>query len=167
MINTWMISDTHFYHDNIIKYENRPFKGVHDMNKQLIINWNNKIRKDDKVIHLGDFGLGKTDDLKNILSQLNGHKILIRGNHDRSRQAMLNMGFDEVYDYPIIYKGFYILSHEPLYVDQNMPYVNIHGHIHGNKMNNDHYYNMCVEHHEYAPVNFMDIQKIYEKEEDK
>lgn len=76
-------SDTHFGHANIIKYCDRPFKDVPHMNVSLVENWNSVVGPDDVVYHLGDVALGKWDDWDNWLSQLNGNKILVVGNHDR------------------------------------------------------------------------------------
>lgn len=59
MTNTWFIGDTHFYHKNIIDYENRPFKSVEDMNKGLIDTWNSRVKKLDRVFVLGDFCFGE------------------------------------------------------------------------------------------------------------
>ena len=82
----FVISDTHFCHANIIKYCNRPFENADLMNKVLIENWNNVVNKDDVVLHLGDItaGAGKLKDQRTqeIISQLNGKKIFVRGNHD-------------------------------------------------------------------------------------
>jgi calcineurin-like phosphoesterase family protein len=72
------------------------------------------------------------------------------------------MGFEEVYRYPIIYKGFYILSHEPVYLNEHMPYVNLHGHIHSKKYDSKQYVNLSVEMINYTPVLFDDIKKQFE-----
>ena len=80
---SWFISDNHFNHKNIIKYCNRPFSSVEQMNRHMIQCWNNTVQKDDEVFHLGDFGLGRREDLVRIFEQLNGNITLIRGNHDR------------------------------------------------------------------------------------
>ena len=80
----YFISDTHFYHSNIIKYFNRHFKDVNEMNETIINNWNSIIKEDDTIYHLGDFCLSNDDEIKSIFNRLNGNKILIRGNHDRS-----------------------------------------------------------------------------------
>jgi Calcineurin-like phosphoesterase len=92
----WFISDTHFSHTNIIKYTGRPFETVEEMNHCLIKNWNDCIDADDQVFFLGDFGLGDVDHLHSICSQLTGHKICIRGNHDRNASYMMRVGFSIV-----------------------------------------------------------------------
>jgi calcineurin-like phosphoesterase family protein len=80
-MKTFVISDTHFNHRNIIRYCNRPFVTVEQMNQQLILNWNSVVSPEDTVWHVGDFGFG---DLSSINGQLNGHVHLIQGNHDSS-----------------------------------------------------------------------------------
>lgn len=133
MGNVWLIGDTHFFHKNIINYENRPFKSVEEMNEALITNWNNKVSKDDKVFVLGDFALCTKNKMFDIVSRLNGYKVLIMGNHDNyAPEVYIGLGFKEVYRYPIIFEDFFILSHEPMYVNKNTPYANIFAHVHGN-----------------------------------
>ena len=93
----FLISDSHFGHKNIIKYCNRPFDNVEDMNSTLIKNWNSVVDNEDYVYHLGDFGLGTKDELIAIGNKLNGHKILVMGNHDHmSKTAYKECGFDKV-----------------------------------------------------------------------
>ena len=75
-------SDTHFYHGNIIRFCNRPFKDVGMMNETIISNWNNTVGLDDIVFHLGDFCLGGSAEWTKILDRLNGKIYLILGNHD-------------------------------------------------------------------------------------
>lgn len=79
----YITSDTHFGHENIIRFSNRPFKNKYDMTLKLIDLWNSKVPQDAAVFHLGDFGfkLG-LDDAVDILSKLNGQIHLIEGNHD-------------------------------------------------------------------------------------
>jgi calcineurin-like phosphoesterase family protein len=164
----WIISDTHFNHINIIKYCNRPFNTVEEMNDTLIKNWNKNILKKDLVYHLGDFSFYNNDSSSKILKKLNGRKRLILGNHDiESNNYYRKIGFEEVYEFPIILSEFYILSHKPIYLNNTMPYINIHGHIHSNEIicfdkdNKNHYFNACVENNNYSPILLNDICKKY------
>ena len=79
---TFFTSDTHFNHANIIKFCNRPFKDVEQMNETLIANWNRVVGADDTVFHLGDFCLGGAAEWTKVLNRLNGRIYLIMGNHD-------------------------------------------------------------------------------------
>ena len=76
-------SDTHFSHNRIIELCNRPFKSVSHMNEALIAKWNSVVSPTDTVYHLGDVALGSLDTWDGALSRLNGHKVLVIGNHDR------------------------------------------------------------------------------------
>lgn len=77
-------ADTHMNHSNIIKYCNRPFQTVEEMNETIINNWNSVVKDNDEVYHLGDFVLTKDRfAMKNFRGKLNGGIILIKGNHDR------------------------------------------------------------------------------------
>ncbi len=87
-MTTWFTSDTHFGHENIIKYCDRPFGSVDEMNKTIIRNWNSYVAPEDIVYHLGDVALGQITDSLNCVSALNGHKILVLGNHDRPFMVM-------------------------------------------------------------------------------
>ena len=121
-MNTFFISDTHFYHKNIIQYAERPYKHVDHMNDDLIKKWNNTVGKRDKVFFLGDFAFANAGKARSILFALNGDITFIMGNHDRK-------GFFEgchYSEYPIIFDKYFILSHDPVFLNDKMPYVNIH-----------------------------------------
>jgi len=162
MQNVFLISDMHFGHSNIIKYENRPFKSVVEMDETIIGNWNKAVQRDDKVFILGDVSFYGVDKTKDIIEKLNGYKTLIIGNHDKDRSLKWwrDTGIQEVYQYPIIYNQFYILSHEPVYLSVNMPYANIHGHIHHLKYADNQYFNVSVECIDYTPINFETAKEI-------
>lgn len=133
----YMISDTHFNHKNIIDYCNRPFKDIDEMNNTIINNWNKIVKKDDIVYHLGDLFLGSKFDLKDIVDRLNGTIYLIRGNHDRlTVKSYEDCGIIVLKNAPIIMDDYKImLSHRPLPDTMiNDGYINIHGHIHQNKL---------------------------------
>lgn len=83
MSKIFFTSDHHFGHDNIIKFCDRPFDNIEQMNEVLIKKWNERINPEDEVYYLGDFANTKDNDLiGNILDQLNGIKYLIVGNHE-------------------------------------------------------------------------------------
>lgn len=151
-----MTSDHHFGHGGIIDYEARPFRDAEEMNEALIERWNAVVGIGDKVFHLGDFSFLNKEKTSGILDRLNGYKMLIMGNHDRGRARnwWLEAGFQEVSEHPIVYGGFFFLSHEPMYLNKHMPYANIHGHIHSQKYEGGQYINVSVEHWDYAPVPF-------------
>ncbi len=97
-------SDTHFFHKAVIDYCDRPFRtldgqlDVEAMNAALVDNWNAAVAPGDTVYHLGDFAMGPREHLAPTRAKLNGRIVLIKGNHDRSKSAMLEAGFDEVYN---------------------------------------------------------------------
>ncbi len=93
----YFTSDTHFGHTNIIKYCNRPFKDAGEMDREIIRIWNETVKPEDEVYHLGDVSFSSPERTKHILQNLNGHKILILGNHDRSPNKMKDWGFEEVH----------------------------------------------------------------------
>jgi calcineurin-like phosphoesterase family protein len=156
-----MISDTHFGHYKIIEYENRPFKDVQEMELKIIKNWNKTVTREDLVFFLGDFSFYNKEKTQNILKSLNGRKTLILGNHDfrKSLNWWREVGFENASKYPIVYDEFYILSHKPIYLTENMPYANIHGHIHHLKYESKQYFNVSVECIDYTPIDFDEIKK--------
>lgn len=163
-MKTFIISDTHFGHENIICYCNRPFVTVEEMDRQLIERWNSVVRKDDVVYHLSDFALGNIDKVAGYRSKLNGRIFLVTGNHDGYNiKKYYEAGFDKVYDKPIIYQDFFILSHTPMFITENMPYANIFGHVHNNPEYTDYTSNtfcVSVERISYTPILFDEVTRL-------
>ena len=79
----WFTADEHYFHRNIIKYCDRPFDSVEEMNQEMIDRFNSVVGKDDITIHAGDFGLGTKSSIKNVIAQLNGSHTFLLGSHDR------------------------------------------------------------------------------------
>lgn len=129
----YFISDTYFNHINIIKYCNRPFDNVKQMNEILIKNWNKFITTEDTIYHLGDFALGRKENITDIVNQLNGNKYIIIGNHDKwGVNTYGELGFNVLKNAPIKLDDYILLlSHIPV-PDKQIPngFINIHGHIH-------------------------------------
>ena len=81
-MKTFFTSDTHFNHKNIIKYCNRPFQSIDEMNFVMVEKWNSVVSSRDTVYHLGDFALGDIHHFSRWASQLNGNIKILPGNHD-------------------------------------------------------------------------------------
>lgn len=129
----FVTADHHFGHANILKLDpgRGIFHNVHEMDEELITRWNSTVSNDDVVIHLGDFALSSRMYITSILKRLNGYLVLVCGNHDlcRTRTFWYNVGFDEVYNKPLVIPGLVVLTHEPAGAfHSDLP--NIHGHLH-------------------------------------
>lgn len=154
-MKVFIISDTHFGHENIIRYCNRPFTSVEEMDQIMIKRWNETVSNNDIIIHLGDVSFYGKDKTREIIQKLNGRKILIMGNHDNySEQFYRDAGFHTVSRFPIIYDNFYMLSHAPLQLSETTPYANFYGHVHNDEKYQDTATTKCVsvERTGYRPV---------------
>lgn len=91
---THLYSDPHYGHTNIIKYCNRPFNSAQHMEAEMIRRYNEVVGEGDTVLWCGDAFFGREcKDPSDVLRRLNGHKILVKGNHDKSPAVMAQMGF--------------------------------------------------------------------------
>ena len=133
----YYISDPHFYHYNIIKYDNRPFRTVSEMNEALIKKWQERVKDTDTVYILGDVSWAEdTYNNRLIFDQLPGKKILIKGNHDKPMRDMRHY-FEEVCDYKSINDNGtrVILFHYPImfWDGQFRDSVHLYGHVHNSQ----------------------------------
>jgi calcineurin-like phosphoesterase family protein len=170
-VQHWLVSDTHFFHANIIKYCNRPFKDAVDMNEELVKRWNSVVKPNDIVHHLGDFCFGKKENVLDILPKLNGKIDIVLGNHDHHKiDFYYKAGFHRVYDRPIVLRNFFILSHAPLeWISNDGPYANFFGHVHDSsvyKTVTSRSLCACVERWNYAPIKWEDAVEEMKKAED-
>lgn len=158
--NIWFWSDTHFNHNNIIKYSNRPFIDLEEMNNQMINYHNELVQPNDIVIWCGDIGFGKETEINNIINQCNGYKILVVGNHDMTRSGNLyKLKFDEIHPCLVLQENDISLwiTHYPLdSVPKNT--INIHGHTHTINLN-EYNINVSVEQTDYRPISMDSIIK--------
>lgn len=158
--STFVTSDHHFGHKNIIHLCHRPFDSLYQMDEYMISQWNSVVGQNDTVIHLGDlFFKGGKGYCRAIRARLNGNILLIAGNHDKNRTFSLvdAVVFDSlrltISGVPVLLRHYPVrMSKEPdLY--QKYDYFLV-GHVHSNegliieKKN----INMSVEHHDYKPV---------------
>ncbi len=126
-----LFSDTHFDHDNIIKYCNRPFNSTKQMNQKLMENWNNNINENDMIYFLGDMCYGRgRHSIDYWLGKLKGNISYIRGNHDTDSITRAKIIHD---NYGIQYGDYkFLLMHDPY-----KPFGYDGWIIHGDKHNND------------------------------
>jgi calcineurin-like phosphoesterase family protein len=181
MANLLFSSDMHMGHSNILKYCQRPFKNIEEMNNVLIHNFNERIKDEDTVIHVGDFcfrnspggkeGEGLSLHAKNYIKQLKGNWVFVRGNHDRNNSVQTKIE-------RLVLKigGMYInVCHKPddaIVEDVQYYYpLNLVGHIHNNwttkEMTKNGKFslmiNVGVDVHKFRPINFDEIKAIWDK----
>lgn len=174
MSKIFFTSDTHFFHQNILKYEpeSRPFGSVEEMNEKIIENWNSVVGPEDTVYHLGDFFMGPTQNIEPTVKRLNGNIILVRGNHDTANRLEIykSLGI-EVKDIAYIpYKGrFFICCHFPINNEEfvkmarqdNSEVVFLYGHVHHNAPDGyvDGTYHVGMDTNNLTPINIDDLWK--------
>ena len=182
----FLTSDTHFGHAGVCRFTEsdgvtkiRPWTDPDEMDKEMIKRWNDTVRPNDKVYHLGDVVINRKS--LSTLHRLNGDKVLIRGNHDIFRDDEYRRYFRELRAYHVM-NGM-ILSHIPLHEASLGRFgVNIHGHLHSNRVkkargidattgktlysdeNDVRYHCVCVEQTDFTPILFEDVIKRIEAE---
>ena len=182
MPTTFLISDTHFGHEKtctVFKRADgsplRPFSSAEEMDEFMVKAWNDRVRPNDKVYHLGDVVINRK--FLSVLGRLNGDKVLIRGNHDIFKLEDYTAYFRDVRGYDV--KNGMILSHIPVHVESLGRFgVNIHGHLHANRVMrirgvdvktgevlysdeiDPRYHCVCVEHTDFAPIS---LEEVYER----
>ena len=182
----FLVSDTHFGHLGVCKFMRkdgvtklRPWDTPEEMDEEMVKRWNERVRPNDKVYHLGDVVINRR--ALPTLARLNGDKVLIRGNHDIFRDDEYREYFRELRAYHVM-NGM-ILSHIPIHEESLGRFgVNIHGHLHANRVMkrasslmefmkrgtrewiDPRYHCVCVEHTDFAPILFEDVIKRIEAE---
>ncbi len=169
-------ADFHLGHANIIKYCERPFSSLEEMNETIIKNHNERVKEEDEVYFIGDFcfrnsaggkeGEGTPNKANEYLKRLNGKFIFIKGNHDRNNSlkvitesSTINYGGKRIY-----------LVHNPDFA--NIDYdINFVGHVHqhykfkrlrrGEKITD--IINVGVDCWQFKPVTFEEIMSQYNK----
>lgn len=115
----YYIADTHFFHENLnTRMDCRGFENGEAMNRYMLDKWNQKVRKQDEVVILGDFSWGSPRDTENLLSQLHGRLCLVQGNHDKNlmKKEYLRRRFEWIRPYTELYdnRRKVILCHYPI-----------------------------------------------------
>lgn len=181
MKNIFATSDLHIHHANIIKYCNRPFASMEEMDNILIANWNSVVKPEDEVYLLGDFVWTKSEeDLNSITLRLNGSKHLVLGNHDYfPKEVYLEAGFVEVESGFIdvsVYSHQWIMCHYQMSHWNRSHFGTYHlfGHEHWRQqyvpshqiysqlMWSERKFNVCVDANQFKPIGLKHIAKILE-----
>lgn len=162
-------SDLHFGHEKIIRYENRPFETVEEMNEKLIENWNSVVTDEDTVYHLGDFAVKNSkmtiEKIMEIYHRLNGKKILIIGNHDTN---WIGKVADQLDYKPALYTeikdgdDIVDLMHYPIEDWDGKQYgtIHLHGHNHSRDIitHLPNRFNVGVDVRDYKPVTLEELK---------
>lgn len=166
--NTWIISDTHFGHKNIVKYCGRPI--TH--NDLMLNHWKLNVRPEDTILHLGDLAVwyGPEEDYwLDAAADLPGQKFMLRGNHDKLKDKMYaGLGYTVIPEFVQELEikedlKRILFSHAPDVFRIGEWDVNIHGHIHNKDLDtmlartNRRYINVSIEMMNYKPVRLSDI----------
>ena len=181
MPSVFLVSDTHFGHEKtctVFKRADgsplRPFNSAEEMDEAMVKAWNERVKPNDKVYHLGDVVINRR--ALPILDRLNGDKVLIRGNHDIFKDEDYTKYFRSLRGYHVM-NGL-ILSHIPIHSESLGRFgCNIHGHLHANRVMrplatsgvvdriDTRYHCVCVEQTpDFAPILFEDVIKRIKEE---
>ena len=179
--DVWFTSDTHFWHENIIRFCNRPFSSIQEMNEELIRRWNETVPEEGVVFHLGDFAFGRAKEWNEVMFRLNGKIYLILGNHDmkQMKQGFMQR-FEHVTQQMTIRVGgqSIILNHNP-FLTYGECYRNtwqLFGHVHSGPLSDQgkdltrlqvlfpRQYDVGVDNNDYRPVSFLQVKTKIEEQ---
>ena len=182
----FLVSDTHFGHAGVCRFlredgvtKLRPWDSPEEMDEEMVRRWNERVKPNDKVYHLGDVVINRR--ALSTLARLNGDKVLIRGNHDIFPDVEYGKYFRELRAYHVM-NGM-ILSHIPVHEASLGRFgTNIHGHLHASRVKrargvdartgevlysdepDTRYWCACVEQTDFTPILFEDAIKCIEAE---
>ena len=162
---TWVWSDLHLRHANIIKYCARPFADARQMDDALMAAWRSAVAEDDTVLNGGDIALAGSlrEPDRAAIRRAPGHKLFVVGNHDFHRKT----GFLEGSSHDAA-AGLIVIETDPPMVLTHLPmgplppgWVNLYGHVHNNEpLRDTPHINVCVEHTGYRPLRLESLRTL-------
>tara|TARA_B110000259_G_scaffold7508_1_gene8159 strand:- start:3184 stop:3735 length:552 start_codon:yes stop_codon:yes gene_type:complete len=175
MRDIWLISDTHFGHENILKFEEKDgslirgahFDDIQEHDEVLIENWNKTVKPGDIVYHLGDVFMGPKEKFLENFARLHGAKRLVVGNHDDIKFMVQHKLFQKITMWRMFPEFGMLLTHTPQHETtmyegrfRNFPKtpLNVHGHIHSNPSPSPLHRCVCMEQIDYTPIHIEDIR---------
>lgn len=134
MAKTYFTADLHFGDKKVMELDHRPFADLEEQDEELIRRWNAKVKDNDRVFILGDLSVYSEKKTMELVSRLNGHKHLLKGNHDKIESSQFLSLFVSVTDYKEINVDgrHVVLCHYPIahWRGQRYGYVHLYGHTH-------------------------------------
>lgn len=176
MSNIFYISDTHFSHSGVCKFENngvkdRPWDDPLEMDEALIKNWNSVVKPHDKVIVCGDVAMKKQ--YIQVIGRCNGKKKLLLGNHDIFDLREYTPYFYEIAAYRVDNKNKFIAAHIPIHPASLSRWdFMVHGHLHTHNVLLDdgridpRYVSVCVEKINFTPIEQSEVISIAKKQKE-
>ena len=171
MANIFLTSDSHFSHHGVCVFTNwqgkmRPWDDPLEMDEALVANWNAVVRPQDKVYHLGDVAMKQQ--AVAVVGRCNGHKRLVRGNHDTFATKLYMRYFEEIYGSRVF--DNLLMTHIPVHPESIKPqWTNLHGHVHNNVPPDYYgvkYLNVSIEYTEWRPLALEEVkQRIRDNQE--
>lgn len=152
MNNIWVMGDHHLGHGNVLKFSSndRPFSNIEEHNRELIVRHNSVVKPKDTCYFMGDVAFSR--DALSLISEFNGIRKLVLGNHDKYSIEEYLQVFHKVYAH-VQYRDA-ILTHIPIHPSQ-LEFrfnKNIHGHMHADKIDDNRYVCVSAEQTNLTPV---------------
>ena len=178
MSNVFLVSDTHFGHAGVCRFtcddgvtKIRPWTDPDEMDEELVKRWNETVRPNDKVYHLGDVVINRR--CLKTLNRLNGDKVLIKGNHDIFKLEDYTPYFRDIRGYHVM--NNIIFSHIPVHPESFGRFrANVHGHLHqrrvmcevwGEMEVDPRYFNVSVECIDFKPISLEELYKRIQEQQ--
>jgi calcineurin-like phosphoesterase family protein len=168
MKDIWVISDTHFHHQNVLSFKNKDgdlirgsrFSSVDEMDEYMLECWNSTIKPGDLVYHLGDVFIGPKDRFEEFWPKLHGSKRLVVGNHDDVKYFSKGGFFNKVMLWRLFKEENLLLTHVPVHPSGlHGSIINVHGHTHHNGSPQGPYRSVCVEMIDYKPIHIEELSQ--------
>lgn len=163
-METFFTSDLHFNHEDILKYTNRNFQNINDMNDFIVEKWNSIVQKGDRVFILGDFAFSKHG---RFINALKGKKHLILGNHDEMSQDVYR-NFTSVQNYKEFWfqkKYYFVLNHYCMrtWSESVNGSISLFGHSHGRLKTFNLSFDVGVDCNDFTPFHSDVVIEMVEK----
>lgn len=163
----FFVADEHYGHKNIIKYNDRPFSDIKDMDESIIKGFNKKVPSNAVTIHAGDFCLGsrKYEVVKErYIDQLNGDHVFLLGSHDH---WLPNSRTHEIIEITIGGQTV-VVCHYAMRVWSKSHYGSWHlyGHSHGHLPSIGKSHDISLDNTFFLPLSWVEVKKIMDLKPD-